>query len=49
MFGSNFPIEKLWTDYNSVVSAHCTASERHGPKAVSDIMHDTAERISWPA
>lgn len=49
MFGSNFPIEKLWTDYNSVVSAHRTAAERHGPKAVSDIMHDTAERIYRPA
>jgi len=48
MFGSNFPIEKLWTDYRAVLSAHRAAAERHGAKAVSDIMHDTAERIYRP-
>ncbi len=49
MFGSNFPIEKLWTDYGSVLSAHRAAAERHGEKAVADIMHDTAARIYRPA
>lgn len=48
MFGSNFPIEKLWTNYGAVVSAHRAAAERHGDKAVSHILHDTAERIYRP-
>lgn len=26
LFGSNFPIEKLWTDYRSLVDAHLTAA-----------------------
>lgn len=45
MFGSNFPIEKLWTDYASVLSAHRRALERHGAKAVADALHDTAARV----
>ncbi|MDZ5699811.1 amidohydrolase [Chelativorans sp. M5D2P16] len=49
MFGSNFPIEKLWSDYASVLSAHRAAAERHGAKAVADIMHDAAERVYRPA
>lgn len=49
MFGSNFPIEKLWTDYAAVLSAHRNAAEKHGAKAVADILHDTAERIYQPA
>lgn len=48
MFGSNFPIEKLWADYDAVLSTHRAAVERHGAKAVSDIMHGTAERIYRP-
>jgi L-fuconolactonase len=49
MFGSNFPIEKLWTSYASVLAAHKAAVEKHGPKASADIFHDTANRIYRPA
>lgn len=49
MFGSNFPIEKLWADYGTMLSAHRAAAEQHGAKAASHIMHDTANRIYRPA
>lgn len=49
MFGSNFPIEKLWTDYGSVLGAHRAALEKHGAKALSDVFHDTANRVYRPA
>lgn len=49
MFGSNFPIEKLWAHYASVLADHRAAAERHGAKAVADVMYDTAERIYRPA
>ena len=45
MFGSNFPIEKLWTDYASVLGAHKAAVGKHGPKAMADVFFDTAARI----
>lgn len=45
MFGSNFPIEKLWTDYASLVAAvrdslsHYTAPEQRA------VLHDSAARL----
>jgi predicted TIM-barrel fold metal-dependent hydrolase len=45
LFGSNFPIEKLWTSYDRVVAvtrgclAACSADERRA------IFHDTAQRV----
>jgi predicted TIM-barrel fold metal-dependent hydrolase len=45
MWGSNFPIEKLWTDYPAIVSAargavaNLSASERQA------VLHDTAARL----
>jgi L-fuconolactonase len=48
MFGSNFPIEKLWATYADVLSAHGAAIGRHGSKAVSDVLHDTANRVYRP-
>jgi predicted TIM-barrel fold metal-dependent hydrolase len=45
LFGSNFPIEKLWTNYPSLIDAHrasiadFTESERRA------ILHDTAARV----
>ena len=47
-FGSNFPIEKLWTTYADVLSAHRAAVERHGGKAVADVFHDTADKVYQP-
>lgn len=49
MFGSNFPIEKLWTDYGSLLAAHRAAVGKHGEKAVSDVFHGTASRVYRPA
>lgn len=48
-FGSNFPIEKLWTTYTEVLSAHRAAVEKHGTKAVADVFHDTANKVYRPA
>jgi predicted TIM-barrel fold metal-dependent hydrolase len=31
-FGSNFPIEKLWTDHASLLSAYRAAVDPHGPR-----------------
>ena len=45
LFGSNFPIEKLWTQYGPVIEAHKAAAARHGPKAARAILHDTAVRV----
>jgi predicted TIM-barrel fold metal-dependent hydrolase len=45
LFGSNFPIEKLWTDYRSLVEAYREAAE---PLAESDraaIFAGTARRV----
>ena len=45
MFGSNFPIEKLWTTYGTLVEvfragiAGCTAAEQR------QILHDVASRV----
>jgi L-fuconolactonase len=48
-FGSNFPIEKLWTTYAEVLAAHKAAVGKHGAKAVADVFHDTAARVYRPA
>lgn len=45
MFGSNFPIEKLWTSHADLVAAHRAAAARHGPEAEADIFRRTAERV----
>jgi predicted TIM-barrel fold metal-dependent hydrolase len=47
-FGSNFPIEKLWTTYADVLAAHKAAVGKHGAKAVVDVFHDTAMRVYRP-
>lgn len=45
MFGSNFPVEKLWTDYASLVAAH-RAALAHLPEAAQRaVLHDTAARV----
>lgn len=48
MFGSNFPIEKLWTTHAELIAAHRKAVARHGAKAEADILWNTAERIYRP-
>lgn len=45
LFGSNFPIEKLWTSYADLLAAHRTATAGLPDAARAAIFHDTAARI----
>lgn len=45
LFGSNFPIEKLWTDYASLYKTFRDAIAHLGEKQQYAILHDTAARL----
>jgi predicted TIM-barrel fold metal-dependent hydrolase len=45
LWGSNFPIEKLWTDYATLVSAHRDAAGGLAEAERQAIFHDTACRV----
>lgn len=45
LFGSNFPIEKLWTDYRSLLDAFLDATAAFDAAARRAIFHDTATRV----
>jgi predicted TIM-barrel fold metal-dependent hydrolase len=45
MFGSNFPVEKLWTGYSDLIEAYRHALEPLGAAAAHAALHDTAMRI----
>lgn len=45
MFGSNFPVEKLWTDYPSLFRVFKTCIDHLSPAAQRAVLHDTAARI----
>jgi predicted TIM-barrel fold metal-dependent hydrolase len=45
MFGSNFPVEKLWTRYSDLVAAYRAALEPLGEQVSRAALHDTAARI----
>ena len=45
LFGSNFPIEKLWTGYADLVAAHRAALAAHPPSVQRQVLHDTAVRV----
>lgn len=45
LFGSNFPIEKLWTDYASLIAAHRAAVAGFSPAEQRAMLHDTAARV----
>lgn len=45
LFGSNFPIEKLWTSYGELVEAYFKATGRLGKDERDAIFHGTAARI----
>lgn len=45
MFGSNFPIEKLWTDYGSLIDAFRKATTGLPKGQQRAIFNDTAERV----
>jgi len=45
MFGSNFPVEKLWTTYPDLIGAYRRAVEPLGEAVARGVFHDTAARI----
>ncbi len=45
LFGSNFPIEKLWCDYGALIAALQSAAESLPEAARRAIFHDTAARV----
>ena len=45
LFGSNFPIEKLWTSYGELVTAHRAAVSTYSPAEQLAILHDNAVRV----
>jgi len=45
LFGSNFPIEKLWTNYADLVGAYRNATEQLAPAEVEAIFAGTARRV----
>jgi predicted TIM-barrel fold metal-dependent hydrolase len=45
LFGSNFPIEKLWTDYAALLVAHRDAVAPFGEGAMRAIFDNTARRV----
>ena len=45
LFGSNFPIEKIWTDYRTMLDAFRKAAKPLGEAAGKAIFHDTAKRV----
>jgi predicted TIM-barrel fold metal-dependent hydrolase len=45
LFGSNFPIEKLWTSYRDLVGAFRSAAERFRPDQREAIFNTTATRV----
>jgi predicted TIM-barrel fold metal-dependent hydrolase len=45
LFGSNFPVEKLWTSYADLAGAHRKALEHLSPQEQRAVLHDTATRV----
>lgn len=45
MWGSNFPVEKIWTGYAAIVEAIRAAVAGLDPQARAAILHDTATRL----
>jgi len=45
LFGSNFPIEKLWTDFATLAVAYRQAAAPYSPQEQADILHDVAARV----
>jgi predicted TIM-barrel fold metal-dependent hydrolase len=48
MFGSNFPIEKLWTTHAELMAAHRAAAARHSAADQANIFWNTAEKVYRP-
>jgi predicted TIM-barrel fold metal-dependent hydrolase len=48
MFGSNFPIEKLWTDHAALIAAHRAAIAGYSQADQADFFWNTAARVYRP-
>jgi len=48
MFGSNFPIEKLWTSYDRLVGTVRQCLSRYSESEQRAVLHDTAARLYRP-
>jgi len=45
MYGSNFPIEKIWSSYQALVEAHVWAAADLGEDVMHEIFYATAARV----
>jgi predicted TIM-barrel fold metal-dependent hydrolase len=45
LWGSNFPIEKLWTGYSALLDAHRRGAGGLSAAEQDAIFHDTARRV----
>jgi predicted TIM-barrel fold metal-dependent hydrolase len=45
LFGSNFPVEKLWTKYSDLIAAYRGALDPLGETIARAALHDTAARV----
>ncbi len=45
LYGSNFPVEKLWTTYGALISAYRAAIDSYSETEQRAIFHDTAARV----
>lgn len=45
LFGSNFPVEKLWTGYLDLIAAYRSALAPLGEEVARAALHDTAARV----
>jgi predicted TIM-barrel fold metal-dependent hydrolase len=45
LFGSNFPIEKLWTGYGALIAAYRQAARAFSEAEQRALLHDTAMRV----
>lgn len=49
MFGSNFPVEKIWTDFATLWAAYDLALAEYPETMRNDILRDTATRLYRPS
>jgi len=45
LFGSNFPVEKLWTGYSDLIAAYLNALKPLGEETARMALHDTAAKV----
>ena len=45
LYGSNFPIEKIWTEYSPLIGAFRAALANYSPSEQDDMFHNVAARV----